>query len=67
MGRLNSYSFSNEGVETGALIRLGMMVSFLVKSDQEGMGFWAPPSFWEGSVGLGVLGGRSKTLLALVS
>jgi hypothetical protein len=51
-------------VETGALIRLGMMVfrPFLVKADQDGMGFWAPPSFWEGTVGLGVLGGRGKTL-----
>jgi hypothetical protein len=63
ISRLNSYSSSNEGVETRALIRLGMMVSFLVKADQDGMGFWAPPSFWEGSVGLG---GRGKTL-ALVS
>jgi hypothetical protein len=42
ISRLNSYSSSNEGVETRALICLEMMVSFLVKTDQDGIGFWAP-------------------------
>jgi hypothetical protein len=40
-----------------------MMVSFLVKADQDGMGFWALRSFWEGSVGLGGRGGKTVELL----
>jgi hypothetical protein len=36
----------------GHSLRLGMMVSFLVKADQDGMGFWAPPLFGEASMGL---------------
>jgi hypothetical protein len=52
ISQLNSYSSSNEGLETGALIRLGMMVSFHVEADQVGMGFWAPSLFGEASLGL---------------
>jgi hypothetical protein len=60
ISQLNSYSSSNEGVETRALIRLGMMACFLVKADQDGMGFWAPSLFGEASTGLRAWEGGAK-------